>query len=111
MRAGRLKDRVELQAATESRDGYGDSSKVWAAMGTRWAGIEPLHGKEFFASEQLNSETTTKIAMRYDSLTKSLTSKHRVKDKATGLIYNIVAPPINVRNQNKDIELMCKVVE
>jgi len=46
MRAGRLKKRVAIQQATDSRGATGQVIKTWATVATVWAGIEPIKGDQ-----------------------------------------------------------------
>lgn len=49
MRAGELRERVELQANTPTRDGFGAEVAHWATMATVWAKVVAESG-----SEQIN---------------------------------------------------------
>lgn len=103
MRAGRLNKRVVIQSVTETRDSKGGITQTWATFSTVWASVEPLVGKEYFSSKQVNAETSIKIRIRY--LT-NVTSKMRVKFGSR--IFEIVSPPIDIREGNREIVLMCK---
>jgi SPP1 family predicted phage head-tail adaptor len=103
MRAGRLNKKVTIQQVTETQDGKGGIIPAWATFAPAWAAIEPLAGKEYLSSKQVNAETSVKIRIRYLA---NITSKMRVKYGTR--IYEIVSPPIDVREGNREIHLMCK---
>ena len=65
MRTGRLRHRVKIQDYTESQNTFGETTKTWTDYATVWAAIEPVKGREFWESQQVNAEITTKITMRY----------------------------------------------
>ena len=67
MRAGRLRQRVELQSLTEDQDDYGGLVKVWATQATVWAHVRPLLGREFFGAQQVQSDINCEIRTRYRS--------------------------------------------
>jgi len=52
---------------TRSSNYRGQVTKSWADFLTRSASVEPLQGRELFAAQQIKSETTVKIKMRYDT--------------------------------------------
>lgn len=65
MRAGQLRQRIELQSVTEELDDYGGSVKIWSTQATVWAQVMPLVGREYFLAQQIGSEINCKIRTRY----------------------------------------------
>lgn len=102
MEIGRLRHRVALQAYTASRDSFGAETQEWSDTANVWASIEPVSGKEYFSSKQLNAEITTKITIRY---LKDISPKMRVVFE--GRIYEIISV-INFEEKNISLTLMCK---
>jgi len=101
MRAGRLRHQVIIQTPTETVDAEGQAVKSWGTFLTVQAAVEPLGGREYFAAQQYNAATTTKITVRYQD---GITAKMRVSYDSK--IYNIE----NVRNvgeRDRMIELLC----
>lgn len=64
MRAGSLKHRVDIQKLSHGRDEYGEALEEWTSYVKAHAAVESLHGREFFAAQQVNSQTTTRVRMR-----------------------------------------------
>lgn len=65
--AGRLDKRVTIQqlvAASPDQDAGGEPDEAWTDLKTVWASVEPLKGREFLASRQVNSEVTGQIVIR-----------------------------------------------
>ncbi len=73
IQAGKLRHRITIQENQfqrdeqnqPQRDEYGAQGDNWTDIRTCWASIEPLTGKEYFASQQMQAEVTTRIRIRY----------------------------------------------
>ena len=65
LQAGKLRHRVAIQRATESRNALGESILTFATIATRWAEIRPLSGKESDIAKRIDARTTHKIVIRY----------------------------------------------
>lgn len=82
--AGRLRHRVSVEQLISVVDSSGFTADVWQSIGNFWAAIEPLSVREFLQSQQIQSQVTTRIIMRYNSrITASMRVNHR------GTLYNI----------------------
>lgn len=75
MRAGRLRQRVQIQERAETRDEHGGTEPNWNTIATVWASVEPLRGRELFEAQQLKERTTMRVRMRHYP---ALTTKHRL---------------------------------
>ena len=70
MRIGALRHRVLIQQLLEgspSQNAGGESSEDWSDVATVYAAVEPLRGREVFAAQQISSEITGTIRIRYRS--------------------------------------------
>lgn len=105
MGAGALRHFVELQKPTASQDDFGEELQSWSGYAKVWASIEPLKGRELFAAQQISAETTIRVRLRYVA---DVASGHRVVYGTRILEINSIANP---DERNKDLELMCKVIE
>jgi SPP1 family predicted phage head-tail adaptor len=65
------------------------------------ASIEPLQGRELIAAQAVQSETTSKIRIRYRT---GITAAMRIVFGAR--LFNITAPPINPGERNQELILM-----
>ena len=68
MNSGKLNKQVAIyQLADESPrvDDLGAPSQSWALLATVWAAIEPISGREFWAQQQVQSEISARIRIRY----------------------------------------------
>ena len=103
MRAGMLRHRVTIQRQELVFGKFGAPlhDKVWENVATVWASLEAMSGREFFASQQAQSEVTHRIRYRPD-----VTADMRVIHN--GKVFNIVAPLPD--NRGRELVLMCREV-
>ena len=65
--AGELRTRVTIQSEVQVADSGGGAYHAWSTVATTWAKVEPLSGRELLQAEQLQSEVTHLITIRYRS--------------------------------------------
>lgn len=106
MKAGDLRHRVTFQSegGEDNLDEYGQSIG-WVDVYTVWASVEPLSGREFFAAQQVNSEVSVKIRMRY----RSDAPTSDMRGFYNGKTYEVVAV-IDVEERHDELHVLCKVV-
>lgn len=108
MRAGRLRDRIDIERNTPTNNSKGEQVESWAVVHADVpAHINPVKGRKFYAAQQLNSELTVEISFRFVS---GLLARDRIKDRLTGTYYEMVAPPINDDNRSRELTCMCRVL-
>ena len=101
MYAGRLDQRITLQAKSVVRDAMGGEVVTWQDVATVWASAEPLRGREFFAAQQLQDETTVRFRLRWRS---GVVPSMRVLWRAQPYDIQSVIDPNGARFE---LELMC----
>ncbi|MBT8199585.1 MAG: phage head closure protein [Acidimicrobiia bacterium] len=92
-----------MQEATEQRDHRdGGVYREWAGVADVWAQIMPLSGKELFEAQQIRSDTSHKIRIRF--LRGLRPTDHRIVygDR----IFNIDAVT-NTEERDREMILMC----
>ena len=102
--AGKLNKRVVIQhqvAGSPLQNSYGELNHVWETYATVWASIEPIQGREFWAQQQVQSEVSVRIRIRYLA---GVTSDMRVQFGAR--IFSIEGV-IEPKEQHREIQLMC----
>jgi SPP1 family predicted phage head-tail adaptor len=99
---GRMRHKVDLQSATASQNGYGEESKNWVTDESIFAQIEPLRGQQLLQYQQINSELTHRIIIRYTS---NATSEKRIKWGSRIFDISVVR---NLEEKNFMQELLCK---
>lgn len=84
--AGQLRHRLDIQAATETRDTFGGVVLTWATISTVWGSLEAIGQTPIFVGDQVKGITTYRIIVRYFQ---GLTSKHRVMYQ--GRIFDLLS--------------------
>lgn len=102
MQAGRLSERITIQAKSVSRDAYGAQTVTWTTHATAWAQAEPLAGREYVAVRAAQADLSIRFRLRYVA---GVTPAMRVS--WNGATYDIVAA-INVDARNTELELLCR---
>lgn len=102
--AGKLNKRVTIQqlvAGSPAKNSYGEINNVWSDLAEVWAEVSPLVGREFWAQQQIQSEVSIKVRIRYRI---GLMPNMRVVYGARILTIRSV---IDVDEAHKKIILMC----
>jgi SPP1 family predicted phage head-tail adaptor len=107
--AGKYKHIVTFQKLVETTNEYGeiirDGDTNWEDFIKARVGIYPISSKEIVQAKMTESEITHRIQMRYDP-TFVINSHMRIKYGSR--IFDIVSPPINYQEANREIEMLCK---
>lgn len=91
-----------MQQQVNTQNDYGAFVTTWQDIATVWAEIKPISGREYFSAQQVQSEVTTQIWIRYrDGIEPTMRVAHK------GKLYEIVSV-LNYQGLNKALQLMCK---
>lgn len=111
MKIGALRSRLILETAVDTQDQTtGEPVRSWTTLGTVWAAIEPIKGREALTDNVTLGEIDTRIRIRWSPLVENLGVKSRAKYVADGrldVVYDIVSVA-EVRLGRREVELMCK---
>lgn len=100
------KHRLTIQQPVPTQDQTtGELVNAWTTIGTVWASIHPVRGREALRGEQMLAETDTKICVRWGPLTQLITSTHRGMHQGTVFNFVYVLP---VKMANREIEILAK---
>jgi SPP1 family predicted phage head-tail adaptor len=103
MNTGRRRHPVEVQAYVSSQDPKtGEILNQWSTIGTEWASIEGINGREFIAAAAEQTATTMRVTIGYRD---DLTTAHRLAYH--GKKYNLKA--ILPNNTRTELVCMCEV--
>ena len=102
MQIGKLRHRITLQKQVNTVNDYGAAVTTWKNVATVWADVRPLSGREYFSAQQVQSEVTTQIWLRYlDGIMPTMRVNHNGKH------YEILSV-LNTNGRNTSLQLMCK---
>ena len=76
MTIGELNRRIEILEYVKERDSYGGIDREWQVLTKVWAKIVPVSGTEYFRSQQVNAETTTRVTVRFNAV---INVTHRIR--------------------------------
>jgi len=62
---GRLRERITIQAATETRNAIGEVVQSWATFAERWASVDGLSSREVLLQGQQRTEISHRVRLRY----------------------------------------------
>jgi len=63
--ARELNRQITFQTESGTADTYGATGGTWTDTSTVWAGVITTGGREFYAAQKLNAETTAVFKIRY----------------------------------------------
>lgn len=65
MDIGRIDKRITIQRRATTLDDYGQEVNAWEDIGTVWANIKPIGGREKLRAGQVDSMLTHTVMVRY----------------------------------------------
>lgn len=78
MQPGTLRERIELQQPSETRNTLGEVSQTWSTYASRWASVKTLRSGEVLSANQQGLTITHRVRLRHVD---SIKSTHRIKWK------------------------------
>lgn len=102
MNIGRLRHRIIIQQPHHRPNGYGATVAEWQDLHHVWAEVRPISGRELFSANQIHTEATMQIWLRYLP-----NVDHTMRVKFGERTFEIVAIQ-NWREQNRTLQLQCK---
>lgn len=97
----RLPHFITIQKSTPTKDNSGGRVDNWSTFTTAFAFLKPLQGREYFAAQQVQAETTHRVSLWYIP---GVASDMRVLFNNRILDIKSV---INVDERNIELHLMC----
>ncbi len=102
---GRRNKQVTIQqkvTGSPAQNSYGEPQTSWEAVATDiWAAVEPIQGREFWAQQQVQSEVTVRVRIRYRS---DIDAGMRVIYGSRILVIESVIDP---KEAHEELQLMC----
>lgn len=65
MEIGKLNRKIQIKVKVSERDAYGVELIAYKNIGSAWAQVIPVSGREYFAAHQFIPESTVKFRIRY----------------------------------------------
>lgn len=105
MRAGTLRHKITFKENQSVKNSVGEKVEVLVDVLETWASIQTVSGKEQFLSNQIYSEMTHKLRVRYSSLIKA---GQVISFGARR--FEMIAAPMNIFEKNKELEILVKEI-
>ena len=103
MRAGPLRDRIDIQAPTTTKDAGGAAVVSYATVATRWGAVEELSARERIMAGATQARLSGRIRMRFYS---GLATTHRLLNGSRTFGITAVINPDGVGREH-----VCDVTE
>ena len=104
--AGKKRHYIIFQSKTTSQNNYGEKEITWNDDVDCFAEIVPLRGKEYYNSRQIQSLSTHKICIKYNTLNDG----SRIKPSNCRITFNDrifnIESVINIDERDIDLEIM-----
>ena len=115
MNPGELRHCITIQKLDTITNENGFETEDWIDYKTVWAKIQNLHGQEYWAAKAVQSETVTKITIRYlKALDPAVNEEGPKTTKIYRLAYRGRILDIefidNIQYRNKYMEIKCREV-
>lgn len=102
--AGKYRQPVTIQQRQFGEDSYGSTTEDWADIVKTRAGVFPLNGSEFFKADEINSEITHRVHLRY---VPGVTPDMRVVLNDRHLMITSI---VNYQERNIELQMYCKEI-
>lgn len=104
MRTGQLRSKVELQKPSETKNEVGEVKTTWETEHEVWAQITALTGIEFYQSDQVESNVTHRVTIRWVA---GLDSEWRILYGDRILEVNVIMDP---QERKEQLQMLCREV-
>jgi SPP1 family predicted phage head-tail adaptor len=108
MRISKLQQRITIQRRSSTLDAYGQEINSWSDIGTVWAEVKPLSGREKMRTNAMvvESQISHQVTVRYSTLFLPSTTADAWRILFGTRIFNITAS-WNVDEADKTIIFDC----
>lgn len=94
---------ITVESVTEVETASGDVDETWATLTTAYAQIEPLRGRELWMAQQMMSDITHMVTIRYQS---GIDAGMRIVYGSR--TFHIDGPPKNLDEKNEWLVMQCR---
>lgn len=94
---------LTLERRTETLDDFGEAALSYATLETAWGSVEAVGSRERFDSQQVQSEVSHRIKIRYTNLASTLTAADRI---TLGSRTFEIVTPMDKDGMRKELEIL-----
>lgn len=111
MRSGKLRYKVSLQRRQDDQQPGGQVEHSYVEVAKVWCGIASLTGREYLAAQQINSEISSKLTIRFrPEVDETYRIVHTVKHDESPPwtdVYDVLAVLPDERTGRREMGLLC----
>lgn len=108
LQAGKLRHYVEVQEQSSVKSAAGGITDQWTKLFDQFAQVRPVRGREAYIADQLLSELSHVVVMRWSSQSSAITVKNRIiYDNRIFQIQNI----IDVEERKIELRFYCVEIQ
>jgi len=107
-RAGAMRHRVAFDAPVEVRTDTGGFSKTWQEQFFTRAGFQFLRGGEGVQAARLAGNQVIVATIRSHAAAKAVTPGYRMRDRRTGVVYNVRTVEPNKEKPEQYLDVMAE---
>jgi head-tail adaptor len=114
--AGERRDRVSIQARTETSDGHDGYTETWSTLRSRWsARVRPLSGRDLERARTVDPRVTHEVVFGWwhgwrDDLDggRARLLFHPTSVSDDDIEFEIVTPPVDVEGKRENVLVLAK---
>ncbi|MEM9019942.1 MAG: phage head closure protein [Planctomycetota bacterium] len=103
--AGMLRQSIELHKPVESRDSIGGADLTYKPVARVYASVKPMTAREVLSADQQHPEITHRVVIRY---LPNVQPEINWRLSFEGRTLEVAAPPIDVDNRRRFVQLLCR---
>ncbi|MEH7503285.1 phage head closure protein [Neobacillus drentensis] len=105
MNPGLLNKKITILEQPTTQNSYGEIDNNWTEKAKVWANVRTLTGRALYQAIQVHAEVTVKVIVRYRA---NINANMRLQYGSR--ILEIIAPPVDMDEKHRYLELSCKEV-
>jgi SPP1 family predicted phage head-tail adaptor len=106
VQSGKMRNRVQFQRRSTTRDAANQPIDTWTTYYTAWASIEVLRSQMNYQTADFISESTYKMELRYPGAAMQVGPADRAVCGDTYVIDAVV----NTERRNRKLEILCHIL-
>jgi SPP1 family predicted phage head-tail adaptor len=114
VRSGRFRQRVQLQQlGPETFDSFSQPIVSWQTIGTYWAYVRPLQGRELVVAKQIKAELTHAVTFRWLGIAVVVKPENRlILTDSQGTVHTFGSLEVlNTEFRNRQLDLVCQEIQ
>ncbi len=104
---GRKRKRLVLESVSKTQDAFGQARETWTAVGTFWAEIKALSGRELVNAKEIKADVSVQIKTRWLGFVPTPASCRWKLTTTLGTRYFPIGSTIDADEQHIEMTYLC----